>query len=488
MKKLISKYRVELALFLLLLFSYTYFFPRWADWSQNSRLNLTLAIVDKGTLRIDDHYQSSGDYALFEGHYYTDKAPGPSFLAVPIYAIARPFLQLAPIQNILEKAANRPAFQNTLTESGTGLLKQKIYQATVLYIVTAIVVAVPAALLGVLLYTMLQIFDISVFWRVVIVLIYGLATPAFPYSGAFYSHQLAAFLLFAALYIGFLLKYEKISPYWVIPAGLILGYAIISEYPVFLIAGGIYFYIAYILYPSRQWIGILTLSGIPPGVVLMVYDWLIFRTPLPVAYKYSELFVEQHSTGFLSITYPHPVAIWGLTFGSFRGLFYISPILILAAAGFWVWWHMGKHRAEWTVCLWAIMSLFTFYSSSIMWQGGFSIASRYIVPFIPFLTMGLGAFVARWGEQIWAKVLIVIFSIWSVGAVWALTIAGQSFPDWTHNPLFNYSLPLLIEGNIARNLGMLLKLSGWVSIIPLIIGLGIGLGVLFKISRQQQVK
>src|SRR5262245_27794027 len=93
--RLSSNQKIEIVLVLVLLVSWLYFLPRWADWSQNSRLNLTLAIVDKGTLRIDDYYQNTGDYAKFEGHYYTDKAPGPSLLAVPVYAAIRPILQSA---------------------------------------------------------------------------------------------------------------------------------------------------------------------------------------------------------------------------------------------------------------------------------------------------------------------------------------------------------------------------------------------------------
>ena len=50
-----------LILFLLLLFCSTYTFPRWADWNQNSRFDLVLAIVDQGTLCIDDYYQNTDD-------------------------------------------------------------------------------------------------------------------------------------------------------------------------------------------------------------------------------------------------------------------------------------------------------------------------------------------------------------------------------------------------------------------------------------------
>ena len=51
--------------------------------------------------------------------------------------------------------------------------------------------------------------------------------------------------------------------------------------------------------------------------------------------------------------------------------------------------------------------------------------------------------------------------------VWAQTIGGQSLPDWTPSPLFNYSVPHLTNGNVARNLGMALGLHGLWSLAPL---------------------
>jgi hypothetical protein len=84
-----SKRFAELILFLTLLVCYAYFFPRWAEWNQNSRMDLTLAIVDQGRFAIDDYYENTGDYAVYGDHIYTDKAPGTSFLGVPAYAAFR---------------------------------------------------------------------------------------------------------------------------------------------------------------------------------------------------------------------------------------------------------------------------------------------------------------------------------------------------------------------------------------------------------------
>jgi hypothetical protein len=475
----------DILLFLMLLIGYIYFFPRWADWSQNSRLDLTLAIVDKGTLSIEDYYRNTGDYALFEGRHYLDKAPGPSFLAVPVYATMRPILHSGPVQGVLARVARNPAFTETLREGGTGLLEDKIYNAIVLYIVTIVTVSIPAAILGVLLYRFLTQLGAGRAWSAAIVLIYGLATSAFPYSGAFYSHQIVAFLLFGAFLTGFQMRQEAISPRWTLAAGLMLGYSLICEYPTLLIAGAIALYIVFTI-PQRRWLTGLVLAGIPPGLLMMGYNWLIFHTPLPVGYEYSELYTEQHSVGLFSLSYPHPDALWGITFGSFRGLFYVSPILLLAIVGFWAWWRMRRLRAECVVCLWATISFFLFNGTSVMWQGGFSIGPRYLVPMLPFMSMGLGAFAVSWGKSPWIRRLTAVLTVWSVVVVWAETLGGQGFPDWTLDPLFNYSLPRLAANDIARNLGMALGLRGWASLIPLGGGLAVMIVLLFWQLRGQR--
>lgn len=468
--QLMNRRAVETILFLTLLMCDVYFFPRWADWSQTSRLDLTLAIVDQGTLSIDDYYHNTGDYALFEGRRYLDKAPGPSLLAVPIYAAIRPILRSAPVQTLLERLAHQPAFADTLREGGTGLLTEKVYFAIVLYIVTIALSAIPSAVLGVLVFRMAGQLGANPAWSAAVALIYGLATNAFPYSGNFFSHQLTAFLLFGAFFLSLQMRQSYLSPKWTLAAGLMLGYSIISEYPTALIAGAIFLYTILTL-PARRWLIAFVLAGIPPGVLLMAYNFAIFHTPLPVGYEYSELYQEQHGTGFLSLTYPHAEALWGITFGSYRGLFYVAPVLLLAALGLWAWWRLKQNLAEWLVCLWATLSFLLFNGSSVMWQGGFSIGPRYLVPMIPFLALGLGAFALRWGRSIWVRAATAILALWSFIVVWAETIGGQNFPDWRPVPLFNYSLPYLVGGNIARNLGMALGLRGWFSLIPLAAGL-----------------
>ena len=51
-----------------------------------TRFGLTLSIVELGRLDIDRFADRTIDKALFEGHYYADKVPGLSFLAIPVVA------------------------------------------------------------------------------------------------------------------------------------------------------------------------------------------------------------------------------------------------------------------------------------------------------------------------------------------------------------------------------------------------------------------
>ena len=65
-------------LFLALVALYSYCAPRWNDWNQNSRLSLVRSVVDYGTVQIDKFASTTGDYAFYKGHYYSDKPPGPA--------------------------------------------------------------------------------------------------------------------------------------------------------------------------------------------------------------------------------------------------------------------------------------------------------------------------------------------------------------------------------------------------------------------------
>jgi hypothetical protein len=142
-------------LFCLLLICYAYTLPRWADWNQNSRLDLVLAMVDDSTVSIDRYVANTGDYALYRGHTYSDKPPGLSLLALPAYMALSPILDLPPVAERLSRLGRVGALESSLRVEGSGLREDKLRVALVQYLLTLLAVATPAAALGVLFYRLL---------------------------------------------------------------------------------------------------------------------------------------------------------------------------------------------------------------------------------------------------------------------------------------------------------------------------------------------
>jgi hypothetical protein len=66
---------------------------------------------------------------------------------------------------------------------------------------------------------------------------------------------------------------------------------------------------------------------------------------------------------------------------------------------------------------------------------------------------------------------------WSFLAIWTETIGGQALPDYSPNPLFDFSLPKLVAGDVARNIGMITGLASWMSLLPLVLILLLGAGI-----------
>lgn len=466
--------QIEILLFVILLACYAYFFPRWADWNQNSRLDLVLAIVDQRSVAIDAYYQNTGDYAYYKGRYYSDKAPGTSFLGVPFYMLFKTWVSGSLIERLTAGFGASGAVTHTLREGGTGLQPQKVYFSLALSFVTFCVVSIPSALMGVLFYKLLGYFSMERNHQIVVTLAYGLGTIAFPYSGAFYGHQIAAYLLFTAFYI-LHKKREEMHVAHLVLVGFLLGYATITEYPTVLIALPLFLYAFHLLSSKRQLLW-LVLGGIPPVILLMLYDYAAFQTVLPIGYSYSALWTERHHTGFMSLVYPRLDALWGITFSPFRGLFFLSPFLLLAVVGFCYFGRARAYRAEFLLCLAIVTAFFLFNSSSVMWWGGFAVGPRYLVPMLPFLALPTIFFLERHGYKPWAKYLTYGLISVSLIMLWTETISGQSFPPESFmNPLLEYSLPRALSSDIARNFGMLLGLSGWHSLLPLL-ALGVGTG------------
>ena len=462
---------VQILLVLMLFVSYAYFLPRRVDWNQNSRLDMVLAIVEQGRLEIDDYWGNTGDYAHFGAHYYSDKAPGTALMGIPFYWAFRTLAHAPLVGDPLERVAAGAATEPASPQEAAGLFPWRGYFALALYATTLGAVALPATLLGLLLYRLSRRLGAGVGAAAILTLAYGLGTGAFPYSGALYGHIPAAFCLFAAFYLLHSLRDRTASAWQLILVGFLLGWTIITEYPMALPAGVMGIYAIYALADKRRVLWIVA-GGLVPGLILAGLDMAAYGTPLPVGYWYSELWQEEHSVGFMSLTAPNLSRLWGITFSPYRGVFFLSPALLLFAPGLAAWWRSREWRAGWITLVSVIGVVILFNASSAMWWGGFTVGPRYLLPAIPFMALAI----APWlGDIRWRRWLLAGLAVLSGLSVWAQTITSLKFypPEMYHFPLVELSLPLLVQGQIAANLGNALGLQGLASVAPLVLVLAL---------------
>lgn len=498
--------------FLILLISYSYFLPKWGDWGANSRADLVYAIGDQGVLYIDDYHENTGDKACYpgpydletdtcNGHYYTDKSLGPSLVALPFYMVFKTLADLPPIRSFIDSGQMPGNFTETLNPEGRGLLRESVYQGMALTFMTFFVTSLPSAVLGTVVFLFAARFTTRPVYAFVLALAYGLGTIAYPYSTSMVQHQMAAFGAFVGFYLLWRVVYEAASVRWLWLVGVLFGLVAITEYPVVVMLGIIFVWAVYAM-PNRLALYRVVVGAVPLGLIFAAYNFAIFSTPLPVGYEYSTLWQDVHDTGFMSFTAPSLLRYYGLTFSPVRGLFLLSPFLLLMLPGVVMMWRQRADQRSVTLAIaLAVFAHLTIYASSVMWWGGSTVGPRYLVPMLPFMVIPISFAVNTLFRHGWGIVLTGLLVIVSVLHVWALTIAGnqwQSSGDYAFTfaemnatlPLTDYAIPMLQAGDVGRNYGgLLLDLNGLAGLIPLIlIVIAIGVGLPYVLLRSRPAR
>lgn len=468
----------QIALVLSLLLTYVYVLPRWADWNQNSRLDLSLALVREGRLQINTFHHNTGDKAEFppgSGNYYSEKSVGTSLLALGPVWLADRVSGLPPIAQRLERVAASPALAQTLNKTGAGTGAERLRVFIALLFATFFVVSLPSALLGGLLFSVLRRWLPAPGARALLVLAYGLGTPAIAYAGAFYGHHAAAVFLFTAwaLLLGHENERQPLRPARVVLAGLALGAALLLEFSSLLAVPLLFAYAWH--RTGRRARGVLPLLVfVVPFALQFWYNARAFGSPLTTGYGYTE-FAKTTPAGFEA---PTLATIWGVLFSPFRGIFFRSPFLLLAVPGAVLWWRNAKLRAECGFCL-ALILLFLLYNVSYqVWSGGFAVGPRHFVSALPFF---LPAVAVAWRRLFYpapnerrasapvaalAAALLPLSVVLCAGEAWA----RQGFPHDTPGMTWaKHALPAWQSGDVARNAGMILGLHGTASLLPLFV-------------------
>jgi hypothetical protein len=414
--------------------SYAYFYQA-GGWSQNSRFALIRAVLERHTLQIDAYQLHTGDRALWQGHYYTDKAPGSSLLALVPVAAARGIDRLVGVD----------------PEGYPGLA----WTSYVAAVVTSGLFTVVASL---------AIFWLAREWgasrraAVFAATAYGLATPAWCYATLFMGHALTAGCLMLAFAAASGIGNDTTGrPYlraWTV--GLACGWAVVTEFPaaipVVLIVG-LAVLTARDVLPNRL-TGIalrIIAGGAIPAAVLLAYNTLSFGSPFHLAYSSEVDPRYQHMReGLFGITYPQLWVLREILFGSYRGLLPLAPLMAVTPLGLAAIARIERCRRA----VWVAAGIGVFYfllnASYFYWEGGWAYGPRHVTPALPFLALGLAPLWDRGRAA--GRILLAAGWLWGTGiTLVAVSTTPQPPAIVFMKPVSELLWPAFRDGDLSLN-------------------------------------
>jgi hypothetical protein len=420
----------------------------YRSYTPVSRLDLLHSIWVYGSFNIDRYAENTSNKAVHQGHYYSDKAPGIVLLALPAFSVAAVFLRLC----------------GTPLDSDTGWLVSS-------WVACGGSLAVLAALGGVALFCWLREW-VPTRCAYLTALSLFLGSAPLPYSTLLMSHAAVVGLLALAIWAGRLgltagtpgLQAEtpqRNRRDFV--AGLCSGLALASEFNAGLVA---FVILVWYAYTDRRRALVLAVGMVPPLLTIPAYHWICFGNAFTFAYWHEHSFTIMHE-GFFGIRFPpRPEHAFMLLFSAERGLFFWSPILLLAFLGYLRLWH-DSLMLFWITYLVLVLQVAAI-SAYFFPSGGGMIGPRFLSPILPLLALPTALGVARFPRT---GVVLGIVSILVTVLATAVSIVGLHGP----NPLLDTITPYFFAGRLSHNLGQLVGLPGYASIAPLLLFLSVSI-------------
>ena len=413
--------RPATAVFLGVLLCCSWFYTQ-GNWNQNARYDMIYSFVEPGTpdfltFRID-HFltnpekgHNTGDWASYDGHYYSNKAPGSSLLGIPVYAALY----------YLEYPFHRGAVPPGLD----------MFNA---WAINFFVSVLPVATASLLFYLTLLRLGCGERWAAFWAFALVLATPLWPYSTMLWGHPLAAATLVYALF--HLVRQGRYDLFF---CGLWCGAAVLTDY---LALPGAAAFGCYVLLRSPKNVWKFLLGGMPMLLIFAGYHYWCFRAPFTPALMFNNPLFEEAELGFFQ-----PLIALKLLVSSYRGLFLASPLLLAAVPGFF--FLLRRDRAAAWCAAGAFLAGFWINTSFNGWHGGTTTIARYLIPVIPFLIF----LAAVWNPRSsMGKVVLICFAALSCFNMLAIASTTPMVAETDRNPLYGMTWMLFFQG--ARQLPM----------------------------------
>ncbi len=421
--------RIERALFLIPFITYAYFY-QGSDQSIAARFDLMRSMLERHRLWIDDYCgYNTADIISVGGHYYSVKAPGTSWTALLPWAL---------ITRLLHPLLSR---------------NEPLYWALCTYLTTLLTVGVLISILAVLIFRFARHLGATDGRAAALGLILALGTICFPYATELSGEPVAAACAFTTFYLAATFANEPTveRAFW---SGFLAGWAVLNDYPALIIAAAIGIYALFKLPRWRDVFG-FSVGAAVTAMMLMAYNRGAFGSPFFMSYQAFKLlpaanaqFPEQ-ARGFVGLTYPRLKILWDVLIDPQRGLFYCSPVLLLAIPAVGYFWQRTEHRAEFAVATVAFVGMILFnasYGESIVsWGGGTATGPRQLIAGLPFMVLTLAFLPASY------DCLLGALGVISVAIMLLSTATNPHFPYELDNPVRDWALQQYLRGDFAGN-------------------------------------
>jgi len=383
------------------------FFHQEASGNGRSRLLTVWGLVEDHTYRGDRWHTLTFDKSYVAGHFYSDKAPLASYVLIPFYWLWR----------TVEGGAQTPRDLETAHHLGE-----------------LVASAIPFSIFALLIYFRLRRTSAlspseAVWWS----LLAAFGTSIFNYGNSYFSHVLAGTLFLAS----YLLAVERERHFaW---AGLLGGCAVLTEYPLIILVGGILLLIALDPNQRKQRLLAYCAGALPAAALFFFHNRMITGHVWQLPYAMVVDSWKPMKTNF-GMRLPNAWAVWHLSFSPYRGAFFYGPLLALLFPLLFFRFD-GPNRRRWVIIGLCVI-YYLFDCSYFRWDGGWCTGPRHLAPALMLCIYEGTAALARARSPRLTRAFLALAACGvAINLAFASTNALPSTADF--DPLFNTALPHL---------------------------------------------
>ena len=405
-----------LVFFMLNLLISSFYLDIWKNANTTSRALPIISYFEDATFRFDKYHELTCDKSLIDGHYYTDKAPLPTYVILPFFGA---LVKLG----VITPDSEGKLFGDHIYMLG-GFLTGSLPFVIILLMIFLVIKnhpktsgSIPPLLLSIMPFY---------------------ASFIFVFTGTYFPHILSGVLMLAS-YI-----YLKKDKYLL--AGFFAGLSFLCEYNL-----AIFFFLWAIQLIARKKAikpaVIYCLGILPSFLFILYYNYIFTGSPFIMLYKYHNFDQLNSNYGF---SMPGTTSIWGLSFSWYKGLFFYAPfILLFFMMAFIPTIKKGSKYLLTNYLIIPSIFYYLFIASYFGWWGGWTHGPRFLLALAIVLIYEGVIYLSD--KKFSKTALWIIIGFGLIYNLLAKVTFVYSVPTNIANPLIDFIIPGFIRGELNPN-------------------------------------